>query len=156
MTAADNFGEGRESRRRMRMSPLFAWRSGTREEFEVKDDRAAVAAAGGALRASLSSNSCRAELPTSNQWSAGAEASAGLSRVQTSPRNLTLSAGVRGPFKAASQNSQQRFAAAKRLMFVGSLRVSNVLIFDVYRAELRRHRVSLPKNMLHIRWTIPR
>jgi len=49
MTAGSDFGDWRESRRRMRMSPLLAWRSGAREEFEVKDDRAAVAASGGGL-----------------------------------------------------------------------------------------------------------
>jgi len=68
MTAGGNFGDQREPPRRMQMSPLFAWRSGAREKFEVKDDRAAVAAAGGALRASLSSNSSRAKSPPSNQW----------------------------------------------------------------------------------------
>ena len=31
----------------MQISPLFAWRSGAREQFEVKDDRYAVAASGG-------------------------------------------------------------------------------------------------------------
>jgi hypothetical protein len=29
---------------------LFAWRSGAREEFQVKDDREAIAASGGRLK----------------------------------------------------------------------------------------------------------
>jgi hypothetical protein len=37
MTTIGYFNDWRETRRRMRSSPLFAWRSGAREEFEVKD-----------------------------------------------------------------------------------------------------------------------
>ena len=36
-----------ETKRRERIPSLFAWRSGAREEFEVKDDRKAIAAGGG-------------------------------------------------------------------------------------------------------------
>jgi hypothetical protein len=37
MTAIGVFGDRCETGGRMRISPLFAWRSGAREEFEVKD-----------------------------------------------------------------------------------------------------------------------
>jgi hypothetical protein len=46
---------------------LFAWLSGARMDFEVKDDREAVAAEGGELRSSLSSKSIRASWRPSNQ-----------------------------------------------------------------------------------------
>jgi hypothetical protein len=51
-SAANRDGRSRPTepaaRGRRRIPALFAWRSGAREEFELKDDREAVAAAGGA------------------------------------------------------------------------------------------------------------
>jgi len=68
-----------ETHWRMRISPLFAWRSGAREKFEVKDAKHRLRRR--PFRPSLSSNSSRAKSPPSNQWIACADSGARLTCV---------------------------------------------------------------------------